>query len=125
MTSAAYDCPSSRVAAGGGGLGQRLGEPPAQRRVRSCATVPDRYSTGSDFKRPTPQVVVRRGEPTARMARTLPIRLSLPGKGQPRQRRAGGGRGGAAPIRRHGGRAVSTVDEVAGRYQTVPWDTTA
>jgi UDP-N-acetylmuramyl tripeptide synthase len=119
MTSAAYDCPRVVwVAAGGGWANDSVSCPRSGEVI-----IRDHghwYSTGSDFKRPSPQWWF---DDTTLYGPglELPMRLSLPGKvnrGNATQSVAAAVALGADPAAAVA--AVSAVDEVAGRYQTVP-----
>src|SRR4029079_11142813 len=118
-TSAAYDCPNVVwVAAGGGWAGDSVGCPRSgEGTVRDAC---DWYSTGTDFKRPSPQWWFDDDALYGPDGLALPMRLALPGavnRGNATQAVAAavalGTDPGAAVA------AVSGVDEVAGRYRTV------
>jgi UDP-N-acetylmuramyl tripeptide synthase len=120
MTSAAYDCPHVVwVAAGGGWANDSVSCPRSGEVI-----VRDHshwYSTGTDFKRPTPQWWYDDAKIYGPDGLELPMRLSLPGKvnrGNATQAVAAAVALGADPSAAVA--AVSAVDEVAGRYQTVP-----
>ena len=120
MTSAAYDCPHIVwVAAGGGWANDSVSCPRSGEVIVRDGS--DWHSTGSDFKRPTPQWWFDEVNLYGPDGLTLPMRLSLPGKvnrGNAAQAVAAAVALGADPAAAVA--AVSTVDEVAGRYQTVP-----
>jgi lipid II isoglutaminyl synthase (glutamine-hydrolysing) len=129
MASAAYDSPKVVwVAAGGGWAGDSVSCP------RSGEVIvregPDWYSTGSDsdvgpggppaFRRPDPQWWFDDDTLYGPDGLVLPMSLSLPGtvnRGNAAQAVAAAVALGADPVAAV--RAVSTVDEVAGRYRTV------
>jgi UDP-N-acetylmuramyl tripeptide synthase len=120
MTSAAYDCPRVVwVAAGGGWANDSVSCPRSGEVI-----VRDHshwYSTGTDFKRPSPQWWYDDAKIYGPDGLELPMRLSLPGKvnrGNATQAVAAAVALGADPAAAVV--AVSAVDEVAGRYQTVP-----
>jgi UDP-N-acetylmuramyl tripeptide synthase len=120
MTSAAYDCPRVVwVAAGGGWANDSVSCPRSGEVI-----VRDHshwYSTGTDFKRPSPQWWYDDAKLYGPDGLELPMRLSLPGKvnrGNATQAVAAAVALGADPAAAVA--AVSAVDEVAGRYQTVP-----
>ena len=104
MTSAAYDSPNVVwVAAGGSWANDSVSCPRSGEII--VREESHWYSTGTDFKRPTPAVVVRRRQ---RLRTRRPDPADDAGaarRGQPRQRHAGG-RGGRRPRRRsrRGGR---------------------
>jgi UDP-N-acetylmuramyl tripeptide synthase len=119
MTSAAYDCPRVIWVAAGGGWANdsvscpRSGEVIVREREHW-------YSTGTDFKRPTPQWRVDAENLYGPEGLVLPMRLSLPGavnRGNAAQAVAAAVAMGADPAAAVA--AVSQVDEVAGRYRTV------
>src|SRR6202000_346518 len=119
MTSAAYDSPNVVwVAAGGSWANDSV----------SCArsgevTVRERghwYSTGADFKRPSPQWWFDDEALYGPDGLTLPMRLALPcavNRGNAAQAVAAAAALGADPAAAVA--AVSGVDEVAGRYRTI------
>ena len=119
MASAAYDCPNVVwVAAGGGWSGDSVSCPRSgEVIVREGAHW---YSTGTDFKRPTPQWSVDSEMLHGPAGVALPMSLALPGavnRGNAAQAVAAAvamGADAAAAVA-----AVSAVDEVAGRYRTV------
>jgi UDP-N-acetylmuramyl tripeptide synthase len=120
MTSAAYDCPRVVwVAAGAGWANDSVSCPRSGEVI-----VRDQshwYSTGTDFKRPSPQWWYDDAKIYGPDGLELPMRLSLPGKvnrGNATQAVAAAVALGADPAAAVA--AVSAVDEVAGRYQTVP-----
>jgi UDP-N-acetylmuramyl tripeptide synthase len=120
MTSAAYDCPRVVwVAAGAGWANDSVSCPRSgEVIVRDHAHW---YSTGTDFKRPSPQWWYDDAKIYGPDGLELPMRLSLPGKvnrGNATQAVAAAVALGADPAAAVA--AVSAVDEVAGRYQTVP-----
>jgi len=119
MTSAAYDCPQVIWVAAGGGWASdsvscpRSGEVIVREREHW-------YSTGTDFKRPTPQWRVDSENLCGPEGLVLPMQLSLPGavnRGNAAQAVAAAVAMGAGPAAAVA--AVSRVDEVAGRYRTV------
>ena len=116
MTSAAYDSPNVVwVAAGGGWANDSVSCPRSGEVI-----VRERghwYSTGADFKRPSPQWWFDDDTLYGPDGLALPMRLALPGRGQPRQRRPGRrgrrragrrsrGGGGGGVGRRRGRRAL-------------------
>jgi UDP-N-acetylmuramyl tripeptide synthase len=120
MTSAAYDCPNVVwVAAGGGWANDSVSCPRSGEIIVRDGT--HWYSTGADFKRPSPQWWYDETHIYGPSGLKLPMRLSLPGavnRGNATQAVAAAvalGADAAAAVA-----AVSRVDEVAGRYQTVP-----
>lgn len=119
MTSAAYDCPNVVwVAAGGGWSGDSVSCPRSgEVIVREGAHW---YSSGTDFKRPTPQWSVDGETLYGPAGLALPMSLALPGavnRGNAAQAVAAAVAMGADPAAAVA--AVSAVDEVAGRYRTV------
>ncbi len=121
MTSAAYDCPNVVwVAAGGGWANDSVSCPRSGEVIvrETARLVLDRHR----FQAAQPAVVVRRIErSTDPKGCTLPMRLSLPGtvnRGNAAQAVAAAVALGADPAAAVA--AVSRVDEVAGRYRTVP-----
>lgn len=119
MASAAYDSPNVVwVAAGGGWASDSVSCPRSgEIIVREGAHW---YSTGADFKRPTPQWWFDDVNVYGPDGLTLPMRLALPGtvnRGNATQAIAAAVALGADPAKAVA--AVSTVDEVAGRYRTV------
>ena len=119
MTSAAYDCPNVVwVAAGGGWANDSVSCPRSGEVI-----VRDQsqwYSTGTDFRRPTPQWWYDDEKLYGPDDLALPMRLSLPGavnRGNAAQAVAAAVAMGADPAAAVA--AVSAVDEVAGRYRTV------
>lgn len=119
MTSAGYDNPEVVwVAAGGGWAGDSVSCPRSgEIIVRESAHW---YSTGTDFKRPTPQWWFDDDNLYGPDGLTLPMRLALPGavnRGNAAQAVAAAVAVGAEPAAAVA--AVSVVDEVAGRYRTV------
>lgn len=119
MTSAAYD--SSNVvwvAAGGGWSGDSVSCPRSGEVIVRDGS--DWRSTGSDFKRPTPQWWFDETHIHGPDGLALPMTLALPGvvnRGNATQAVAAAVALGADPAKAVD--AVSTVDEVAGRYRTV------
>ncbi|MBI3212631.1 MAG: Mur ligase family protein [Mycobacterium sp.] len=119
MTSAAYDSPHVVwVAAGGGWAGDSVSCP------RSGEVIVrdnlDWYSTGTDFKRPSPQWWFDDDTLYGPDGLAVPMHLALPGtvnRGNAAQAVAAAVALGADPAAAVG--AVSAVDEVAGRYRTV------
>lgn len=119
MTSAAYDSPNVVwVAAGGSWANDSVSCPRSgEIIVRDGA---DWYSTGTDFKRPSPQWWFDDGCVYGPDGLVLPMTLSLPGavnRGNAAQAIAAAVALGADPVKAVA--AVSSVDEVAGRYRTV------
>lgn len=119
MASAAYDCPRVVwVSAGGGWANDSVSCPRSgEVIVRDGA---DWYSTGTDFKRPTPQWWFDDTTLYGPDGLELPMRLSLPGavnRGNAAQAVAAAVALGADPAAAVA--AVAQVDEVAGRYRTV------
>jgi len=119
MTSAAYDSPNVVwVAAGGSWANDSVSCPRSGEVI-----VRDRghwYSTGADFKRPSPQWWFDDDTLYGPDGLALPMRLALPGavnRGNAAQAVAAAVALGADPASAVA--AVSTVDEVAGRYRTV------
>lgn len=119
MTSAAYDSPNVVwVAAGGTWANDSVSCP------RSGEVIVREeshwYSTGSDFKRPTPNWWYDETHVHGPDGLTLPMTLALPGdvnRGNATQAIAAAVTLGADPAKAVA--AVSGVDEVAGRYRTV------
>jgi UDP-N-acetylmuramyl tripeptide synthase len=119
MTSAAYDSPHVVwVAAGGGWAADSVSCPRSgEIIVREAAHW---YSTGTDFKRPSPQWWFDDDTLYGPDGLALPMQLALPGtvnRGNAAQAVAAAVALGADPAAAVG--AVSGVDEVAGRYRTV------
>ncbi|MCW2513003.1 MAG: hypothetical protein JWR11_2045 [Mycobacterium sp.] len=119
MTSAAYDSPDVVwVAAGGSWANDSVSCPRSgEIIVRDGA---DWYSTGTDFKRPTPQWWYDDSHVYGPDGLALPMTLALPGavnRGNATQAIAAAVALGADPAAAVA--AVSDVDEVAGRYRTV------
>src|SRR6478672_1008672 len=119
MTSAAYDSPNVVwVAAGGGWANDSVSCPRSgEIIVRDGAHW---YSTGTDFKRPTPQWWYDGTNIYGPEGLSLPMRLALPGavnRGNATQAVAAAVTLGVNPAAAVA--AVSGVDEVAGRYSTV------
>jgi UDP-N-acetylmuramyl tripeptide synthase len=119
MTSAAYD---SRhvvwVAAGGGWANDSVSCPRSGEIIVRDGN--DWYSTGTNFKRPTPQWWYDETNISGPEGISLPMRLALPGtvnRGNATQAVAAAVALGADPAAAVA--AVSAVDEVAGRYSTV------
>ena len=119
MTSAAYDCPHVVwVAAGGGWANDSVSCPRSGEVI-----VRDRshwYSTGTDFKRPTPQWWFDDEMLYGPDGLALPMKLSLPGavnRGNAAQAVAAAVACGVDPAAAVA--AAAGVDEVAGRYRTV------
>lgn len=122
MASAAYDCPRVVwVAAGGGWSGDSVSCPRSgEIIVRDGQPGGAWYSTGIDFKRPTPQWWFDDENIYGPDGLTLPMALSLPGtvnRGNAAQAVAAAVTLGADPAKAVA--AVSLVDEVAGRYRRV------
>ncbi|MEO8816222.1 MAG: MurT ligase domain-containing protein [Mycobacterium sp.] len=119
MTSAAYDCARVVwVAAGGGWSGDSVSCP---RSGEVIVRENDHwYSTGTDFKRPSPHWRFDDEFLYGPDGLVLPMRLALPGRvnrGNAAQAVAAAVALGADPV--GAVTAVSGVDEVAGRYRTV------
>ncbi len=119
MTSAAYDSPDVVwVAAGGGWAGDSVSCPRSgEIIVREQAHW---YSTGCDFKRPTPHWWFDDTHIHGPDGLSLPMTLTLPGavnRGNATQAVAAAVALGADPAAAVA--AASAVDEVAGRYRTV------
>ncbi|MDT5115769.1 MAG: hypothetical protein QOE30_1508 [Mycobacterium sp.] len=119
MTSAAYDSPNVVwVAAGGAWANDSVSCPRSGEVI-----VRDHghwYSTGADFKRPSPQWWFDDDTLYGPDGLALPMRLALPGtvnRGNAAQAVAAAVALGADPAA--AAAAVSGVDEVAGRYRTV------
>ena len=119
MTSAAYDSPNVVwVAAGGAWANDSVSCPRSGEVI-----VRDKghwYSTGADFKRPSPQWWFDDDTLYGPDGLALPMRLALPGavnRGNAAQAVAAAVALGADPASAVA--AVSGVDEVAGRYRTV------
>lgn len=119
MTSAAYDSPNVVwVAAGGSWAGDSVSCPRSGEIIVREGR--DWYSTGSDFKRPSPQWWFDDTHIYGPDGLALPMTLALPGavnRGNATQAVAAAVALGADPARAVA--AVSGVDEVAGRYRTV------
>ena len=119
MTSAAYDCPHVVwVAAGGGWAGDSVSCPRSGEVIVREPT--HWYSTGTDFKRPTPQWWFDDEMIYGPDGLALPMKLALPGavnRGNATQAVAAAVALGVAPAVAVA--AVSGVSEVAGRYRTV------
>ena len=119
VTSAAYDSPNVVwVAAGGGWSGDSVSCP------RSGEVIVREnghwHSTGTDFSRPTPQWWYDETNIYGPEGFTAPMTLALPGtvnRGNATQAVAAAVALGASPAAAVA--AVSTVDEVAGRYRTL------
>ncbi|MEW5810724.1 MAG: MurT ligase domain-containing protein [Actinomycetota bacterium] len=123
MTSAAYDSPHVVwVAAGGGWASDSVSCPRSgEVIVREGAHW---HSTGCDFKRPTPDWWYDDTHIHGPDGLTLPMTLTLPGtvnRGNATQAVAAAVTLGADPAAAVA--AVAAVDEVAGRYRTVPLGT--
>jgi lipid II isoglutaminyl synthase (glutamine-hydrolysing) len=119
MTSAAYDSPNVVwVAAGGGWANDSVSCPRSgETIVRDGAHW---YSTGTDFKRPTPQWWYDETNIYGPDGLSLPMRLALPGavnRGNATQAVAAAVAMGVEPAAAV--TAASGVDEVAGRYRVV------
>src|SRR6201995_1518947 len=123
MTSAAYDSPNVvGVAAGGSWANDSVSCPRSgEVIVRDPPGAEGHwYSTGADFKRPSPQWWFDEDTLYGPDGLTLPMALALPGavnRGNAAQAVAAAVALGADPAAAVG--AVSSVDEVAGRYRTV------
>ncbi|MCW2687376.1 MAG: UDP-N-acetylmuramyl peptide synthase [Mycobacterium sp.] len=119
MTSAAYDSPRVVwVAAGGGWAGDSVSCPRSGEIIVRDHT--HWYSTGTDFKRPSPQWWFDDDNIYGPDGLVLPMTLALPGavnRGNATQAVAAAVSLGADPAAAVA--AVSGVDEVAGRYRTV------
>jgi UDP-N-acetylmuramyl tripeptide synthase len=119
MTSAAYDSPHVVwVAAGGGWANDSVSCPRSGEIIVWDGA--DWYSTGTDFKRPTPQWWYDDSHVYGPDGLSLPMTLALPGtvnRGNATQAIAAAVALGADPAAAVA--AVSAVDEVAGRYRTV------
>lgn len=119
MTSAAYDSPDVVwVAAGGSWANDSVSCPRSGEII--VREQSHWYSTGSDFKRPTPQWWYDDACVYGPDGLTLPMTLALPGavnRGNATQAIAAAVALGADPVAAVA--AVSGVDEVAGRYRTV------
>jgi UDP-N-acetylmuramyl tripeptide synthase len=122
MASAAYDSPNVVwVAAGGGWAADSVSCPRSGEVIVRDGD--DWYSTGTDFKRPSPQWWFDDTHVYGPDGLTLPMTLALPGtvnRGNATQAIAAAVALGADPAAAIA--AVSTVDEVAGRYRTVQVD---
>jgi UDP-N-acetylmuramyl tripeptide synthase len=119
MTSAAYDSPNVVwVSAGGGWAADSVSCPRSGEIIVRDGT--HWYSTGTDFKRPTPQWSFDDAFLYGPDGLTLPMQLALPGtvnRGNAAQAVAAAVSLGASPAEAVA--AVALVDEVAGRYRTV------
>ena len=119
MTSAAYDCPNVVwVAAGGGWANDSVSCPRSGEIIVRKGS--QWYSTGTDFRRPTPQWWYDDEKLYGPDGLAISMRLSLPGavnRGNAAQAVAAAVAMGADPAAAVA--AVSAVDEVAGRYRTV------
>ncbi|WP_166906904.1 Mur ligase family protein [Mycobacterium sp. DL440] len=119
MTSAAYDSPNVVwVAAGGSWSGDSVSCPRSGEIIVRDGR--DWHSTGSDFKRPSPQWWFDDTHIYGPDGLVLPMTLALPGavnRGNATQAVAAAVALGADPTAAVA--AVSGVDEVAGRYRTV------
>ncbi|WP_422744083.1 MurT ligase domain-containing protein [Mycobacterium sp. WMMD1722] len=119
MTSAAYDHPSVVwVAAGGSWANDSVSCPRSGEVIVRDGS--HWYSTGTDFKRPTPQWWYDDTHLHGPEGLSLPMTLALPGavnRGNAAQAVAAAVTLGADPAAAVA--AVSGVDEVAGRYRTV------
>ena len=119
MTSAAYDSPNVIwVAAGGGWSGDSVSCPRSGEVIVRDGQ--HWYSTGTDFKRPTPQWWYDDDTLYGPDGLKLPMTLALPGavnRGNAAQAVAAAVALGADPAAAVA--AASGVDEVAGRYRTV------
>ncbi len=122
MTSAAYDSPNVVwVAAGGSWANDSVSCPRSGEIIlRDGGKSHDWRSTGTDFKRPTPHWWFDDTNIHGPDGFSLPMTLSLPGavnRGNATQAVAAAVAMGADPAAAVA--AVSSVDEVAGRYRTV------
>ncbi|BBZ36810.1 Mur ligase family protein [Mycolicibacterium confluentis] len=119
MTSAAYDCPNVVwVAAGGSWSNDSVSCPRSGEIIVREGS--DWSSTGTDFKRPSPQWWFDEKTLYGPDGLALPMTLALPGavnRGNAAQAVAAAVTLGADPVAAVA--AVSGVDEVAGRYRTV------
>ena len=119
MTSAAYDSPHVVwVAAGGGWANDSVSCPRSGEVIVRDGS--HWYSTGTDFKRPTPQWWYDDANIYGPEGLSLPMTLALPGtvnRGNATQAVAAAVTLGVDPAAAVA--AVSGVDEVAGRYSTV------
>lgn len=119
MTSAAYECPHVVwVAAGGSWAGDSVSCPRSGEVIAREGS--HWYSTGTDFRRPTPQWQVDAENLYGPDGFMQPMHLSLPGavnRGNAAQAVAAAVAMGADRVAALA--AVSAVDEVAGRYRTV------
>ncbi len=119
MTSAAYDSPHVVwVAAGGGWAGDSVSCPRSGEIIVRDGV--DWRSTGTDFKRPSPQWWFDEANIYGPDGFSHPMQLALPGtvnRGNATQAVAAAVALGADPARAVA--AVGEVDEVAGRYRTV------
>jgi UDP-N-acetylmuramyl tripeptide synthase len=119
MTSAAYDNPNVVwVAAGGTWANDSVSCPRSGEVIARDGR--DWYSTGTDFKRPSPQWWFDETHIHGPDGLSVPMQLALPGtvnRGNATQAVAAAVALGADPVAAVA--AVSTVDEVAGRYRTV------
>lgn len=119
MTSAAYDHPHVVwVAAGGSWANDSVSCPRSGEVIVRDGR--DWYSTGTDFKRPTPQWWYDDTHIHGPDGLSLPMTLALPGavnRGNAAQAVAAAATMGVEPAAAVA--AVETVDEVAGRYRTV------
>lgn len=119
MTSAAYDSPNVVwVAAGGGWANDSVSCPRSGEIIVRDGS--HWYSTGTDFKRPSPQWWFDDESLYGPDGLVLPMTLALPGtvnRGNAAQAVAAAVALGASPAEAVA--AVSLVDEVAGRYRTV------
>jgi UDP-N-acetylmuramyl tripeptide synthase len=119
MTSAAYDNPNVVwVAAGGGWANDSVSCPRSGEIIVRDGS--HWYSTGTDFKRPTPHWWYDDRSLYGPEGLELPMSLALPGavnRGNAAQAVAAAVALGASPAEAVA--AVSLVDEVAGRYRTV------
>jgi UDP-N-acetylmuramyl tripeptide synthase len=119
MTSAAYDSPNVVwVAAGGSWANDSVSCPRSGEIIVRDGT--HWYSTGTDFKRPTPQWSYDDTNIYGPEGFSAPMQLALPGRvnrGNATQAVAAAVAMGADPVAAV--QAASGVDEVAGRYRTV------
>jgi UDP-N-acetylmuramyl tripeptide synthase len=119
MTSAAYDCRNVVWVAAGGGWANDSVSCPRSGEVIVRETT-HWYSTGTDFKRPTPHWWFDDDHIYGPDGLSLPVKLSLPGavnRGNATQAVAAAVALGVDPVAAVA--AVSGVSEVAGRYRTV------
>ncbi|MGV0851394.1 MurT ligase domain-containing protein [Mycolicibacterium phlei] len=120
MTSAAYDCPNVVWVAAGGSWSNDSVSCPRSGEIIVRDGNRDWRSTGTDFKRPSPQWWFDETNIYGPEGLSLPMTLKLPGavnRGNAAQAVAAAVTMGADPAAAVA--AVEAVDEVAGRYRTV------